>query len=346
MLTPNSEKVLAFVKDHPGESSRVIYEGANVDASYATVKRILVQLKEEGLINAQGRGRGTTYEISQAYGLLFPIDSTEYFKKEIDEREIRDGYNFSLIDTLASGVILFTGYEMSKIEGLHDMYQKNISVLTSREYEKELERLAIDLSWKSAQIEGNTYSLLETERLLKEKETAQGKKKEEAVMLLNHKDALDFLFAEPNYISPLTVSSLEDVHSLLMKELDVPRNIRKGRVGITGTNYKPLDNEYQIREEMRRMCDLINSRLHAFEKAFLVLLLISYLQPFVDGNKRTARIVSNAILLKHGYCPISFRTVSPLHYKKAILLFYEQNNLQAFKDIFIEQYEFSVKTYF
>jgi Fic family protein len=214
------------------------------------------------------------------------------------------------------------------------------------QYKKELERLAIDLSWKSSQIEGNTYSLLETEKLLKEKEAATGKSKDEAIMLLNHKDAIDFIVDNPDYLSPLTVSKIEDIHSVLIKELAVDRNIRKSRVGISGTNYKPLDNEFQIRETLFEMCKLINKKENIFEQALLALVLISYIQPFVDGNKRTARIVSNAILMNNRYCPISFRTVDSMDYKKAMLLFYEQNNITAFKDIFIGQFQFAVKTYF
>lgn len=116
-------------------------------------------------------------------------------------------------------------------------YTENITQLSDAEYKKELERLAIDLSWESSQIEGNTYSLVETERLLKDMETAAGKTKEEAIMLLNHKDALDFIVENPDYLSPLTISKMEDIHSLLVKELAVDRNLRKSRVGISGTNF-------------------------------------------------------------------------------------------------------------
>ncbi len=83
-----------------------------------------------------------------------------------------------------------------------------------------------------------------------------------------------------------------------------------------------------------------------FEKALLSLVLLSYIQAFGDGNKRTARIISNALLMANGYCPISFRTIDSVEYKKAILIFYEQNNMNAFKEIFINQFEFAVKTYF
>jgi len=117
-------------------------------------------------------------------------------------------------------------------------------------------------------------------------------------------------------------------------------------VGITGTNYRPLDNVFQIREAMRDACDLINGKDDVFEKAFLTLVLLSYIQAFSDGNKRTARITSNAILIANGYCPLSFRSVDSIDYKKAMLIFYEQNNLYAFKKIFMDQFEFAVSEYF
>lgn len=99
-------------------------------------------------------------------------------------------------------------------------------------------------------------------------------------------------------------------------------------------------------EAMSSMCDLVNKKKNIFEKALLLLVLISYIQPFADGNKRTARIVSNAVLMHNKYCPISFRTVDSIEYKKAMLLFYEQNNITKFKEIFINQFEFAVNTYF
>jgi Fic family protein len=132
----------------------------------------------------------------------------------------------------------------------------------------------------------------------------------------------------------------------LIKELGVDRNIRTRRVGITGTNYRPLDNEFQIREALQQTCDLINKRKNIFEKTLLALVLLSYIQAFSDGNKRIARIAGNALLIANKHCPISFRSVDAVHYKKAILLFYEQNNLSAFKQIFIHQFKFAVGNYF
>jgi len=339
-------EIIEFIKYKQESSSKEIHEGISSPVSYATVKRILNKLASENLIITKGQGKATKYLVTSAYELLQPINIEIYFEKEIDDRKIREGFNYSLItDVLAKNPILVES-EKTKLLNLQNVYRQNIAQLSESEYKKELERLAIDLSWKSSQIEGNTYSLLETERLLKDKETASGKTKEEAIMLLNHKDAIDFIVGDPDYLMPLSISKIEDIHSILIKDLAIDKNLRKRRVGISGTNYRPLDNEFQISEALSNMCELINKKENIFEKALLALVLISYIQPFMDGNKRTARIVSNAILINNQYCPISFRTVDSIDYKKALLIFYEQNNISGFKEIFINQFEFAVNTYF
>ena len=338
--------MLDYIQKHPNSSSREIHEGLEKIVAFATVKRTINVLLEKNLVASTGRGKSTRYALSKAFYILVPIDIETYFEKEIDEREIKEAFNFNLIKETLNNVLIFTEEEIEKLSTLQNQFSDNISKLSVTEFNKEFERLAIDLSWKSSQIEGNTYSLLETERLLKEKETAAGKTKDEAVMLLNHKEALDFILTNPDYISPLAVSRIEDIHSLLIDGLGIDRNIRNRRVGISGTNYKPLDNEFQIKEALEDLCLLINSRESIFDKSILALVLLSYIQPFSDGNKRAARIISNAILINNKYCPISFRTVDSIDYKKAMLVFYEQNNISAFKKIFIEQFEFAVKTYF
>lgn len=345
-ISDTNNAILQFLNVNAGSSSKQIHEGLGKIAGYATVKRLLQKLISENLVQASGKGKATRYQLNKTFALLQPVDMQHYFTKEIDEREIKAGFNHSLIKEVLHNAALFTMAELQHLQQLQQQYISNTVKLTASEYKKELDRLAIDLSWKSSQIEGNTYSLLETEHLLKEKQTASGKTKAEASMLLNHKDALDFIIENPGYITPLTVAGIEDIHSILVKELDVDRNIRKRRVGISGTNYMPLDNEYQIKEALEDMCALINKQENVFTKALLALLLLSYIQPFADGNKRTARIISNAILISNNYCPLSFRTVDAIDYKKAMLLFYEQNNITAFKKIFIEQFEFAVKTYF
>lgn len=342
-LLTSIERYLRF---HPESSRKDIAEGIATTVSDATLKRTIADGIAKGDLSSIGKARATVYSLTEQAFVMMTYDLSTYFAKEVDEREVQTGFNFELINNILPNVELFTDEETTALNALQGQFRHNASQLSNVEYEKEMERLGIDLSWKSSQIEGNTYSLLETERLLKEKQEAKGKSREEALMLLNHKEALKFILQEPSYLVPLTISRIEDIHSILIKDMGVSRNIRTRRVGITGTNYRPLDNEFQIREALLDSCNLINSKNSIFEKALLALVLISYIQPFEDGNKRTARIISNSILIANDYCPISFRSVDSIDYKKAMLLFYEQNNISAFKMIFMDQFRFAVEQYF
>ena len=341
-----SRDILQYLHYHPLSSRGDITTGTAFKGSDATLKRMIAAGIKAGDIVAEGKARATRYRLSPQAQLLMPLNLDTYFALEVDKRQVQRSYNFELINGLLTETRLFSDKEQAHLDALQDEFRQHVSELTDNEYRKEMERLGIDLSWKSSQIEGNTYTLLETERLLRESKTAEGKTREEAVMLLNHKDALSFVLDNPDYLKELTVSHIEDIHQLLTKELSIDKGLRRHRVGITGTNYHPLDNEFQIREAMRDACELINSKSNIFEKALLTLILLSYIQPFSDGNKRTARITSNAILIANDYCPLSFRSVDSIDYKKAMLIFYEQNNLYAFKQIFMEQFEFAVKEYF
>lgn len=341
-----AREIQQFVHFHPSSSREEIAQGILFEGSDATLKRLIASLVADGGLVVEDKGRATRYSLSPQAHLLMPLNLDTYFAQDIDERQVQTSFNFDLIRQQLPQVNLFSNEEQRLLDSLQAEFREHIGAMTENEYRKEMERLGIDLSWKSSQIEGNTYSLLETERLLRESRTADGKTKEEAVMLLNHKDALRFVLDNPDYLQQLSIGHIEDIHQLLTKELAVDKGIRRRRVGVTGTNYRPLDNEFQIREALCDTCELINGKANVFEKALLALVLISYIQAFADGNKRTARITSNALLIANGYCPLSFRTVDSIDYKKAMLVFYEQNNLYAFKQIFIQQFEFAVKEYF
>lgn len=341
-----AREIQQFVHFHPSSSRGEIAQGTFFEGSDATLKRLIASLVAAGSLVVEGRGRATRYSLSPQAHLLMPIALETYFSQDIDDRQVQTSFNFDLIREQLPNVELFTSEEHNRLDVLQAEFREHVNAMSENEYRKEMERLGIDLSWKSSQIEGNTYSLLETERLLRESRTADGKTKEEAVMLLNHKDALRFVLSNPDYLQQLGIGHIEDIHRLLTKDLAVDRGIRRRRVGVTGTNYRPLDNEFQICEALRDTCELINGKANVFEKALLALVLLSYIQAFADGNKRTARIISNALLIANGYCPLSFRTVDSIDYKKAMLIFYEQNNLYAFKQIFIQQFEFAVKEYF
>ncbi len=345
MLSKKKQAIIDIVRANQPVDRSTIFNAVKVKMGDSTIRRLLLEMTPE-LIKTNGQGKARTYSISDAYELFVPIDIEAYYNLLPEDRNAKESFNLDLIPKVLSKAELFTTEEMEHLNVLHDKYIKNIAPLSNVEYKKELEILAIDLSWKSAEIEGNTYTLLETEILIKYKELAEGKKKDDAIMLLNHKDALDFIIAEPGYLKPITINRIEDIHSILIKNLGVERNIRKRGVGVGGTEYKPLNVEQQIVEVVQQMCDLVNAKDNVFEKALLLLVLLSYIQAFNDGNKRTARIISNAILMENGYCPLSYRSVKASDYKKAMLLFYEQNNITEFKKIFMVQYEYAVKKYF
>lgn len=344
-LTYRQEDIIGIVASQGQASISLIKEHLSDDVSIPTLNRDIAKLVEGNYLQKVGAGRAITYIVTALYKLFAPVNSNDYFDLEPDARGALTGFNHELICTLQN-IEIFTSKEQKFLESLRKEYQNNIANLSPTLYQKELERLTIELSWKSAQIEGNTYSLLETERLFKEKQEADNKTKEEAIMLLNHKDAITYLMENKDLAQTVDIRFLEEIHTLLTKDLNVSRNIRARAVGITGTAYKPLDNDHQIRESLQSMCDLINSKDNGFEKALLAVALISYIQPLEDGNKRTGRMISNALLIAYDACPLSYRSVDSLDYKKAMLLFYEQNNLSAFKQIFIEQNEFGVKNYF
>jgi Fic family protein len=204
----------------------------------------------------------------------------------------------------------------------------------------------IEFSWKSSVNEGNTYSLLGTEALIKNNVVGKGKTADETQMILNHKDAFNEAIQNRERFIKLRTADIEYIHSVLTKKLRIAKNIRKEGVKITGTKYEPLNNEYQIKEMLHNMVDLVNKKESFFEKAFLVSIIIAYIQIFEDGNKRTSRMISNAILLAHYSIPLSYRIIDIEEYKKAVILFYELNNISYIKQLFIEQFEDSVNNYF
>ena len=344
-LTPRQQKIIDIVDAQGQASISRVKELLSSDPSIPTLNRDMAKLVEANYLKKLGAGRSVTYIIAINYKLFAPVNASDYFDLDPDMRRANTAFNYELLQSLEE-ISVFTNQELTFLQKLKQEYQTNIASLSPILYQKELERLTIELSWKSSQIEGNTYTLLETERLFKEKQEADNKTKEEAIMLLNHKDAITYLMEHKDLAKTLDLRTIEEIHSLLIKDLNVGRNIRSRAVGITGTAYKPLDNEYQIRENLELMCDLINTKNNGFERALIAVALISYIQPFEDGNKRTGRMISNALLIADDACPLSYRSVDSMDYKKAMLLFYEQNNLAAFKAIFIEQNEFGVKNYF
>ena len=347
MYNKRQELILDFITDNQKTTRENIEQflaKMGFGTSKMTITRDLKLLQENNDIAKSGSGKATVYSLALKTILLNDVNVETYFSKEQDER-LPDsiGFNFDVFSALKN---LLTDNEKAELKQLNNTYREKRNKLSPALLQKEFERLTVELAWKSSKIEGNTYTLLDTERLLNENISAKGKTKEETNMVLNHKKALDFVLQAPEYYKNLTIAKIEELHRILVNELDVSTGIRSGRVGIVGTNYKPLDNQYQIKEALKNLIEVLNKTSNPVEKALIAVLMIAYIQPFEDGNKRTSRILGNAILLADNYCPLSYRSVDEIEYKKAIILFYEQNSVAYFKKLFIEQFKQAVNKYF
>jgi Fic family protein len=313
------------------------------EVSLITVKRELSELKSKGLLEGSGAGRSVKYGISNKGRLVTTIDVSQYCAKEPDQRFGLRGYNFSLLESISPD--LFTSAETKILTEATKIYRTNIKDISSTLNEKELERFVIELSWKSSRIEGNTYTLLDTEKLIRQGTEALGHNKNETRMILNHKEAFKFIREQAAVFKEFSLVNLEAVHKILVKDMDVNYGLRSKPVGVTGSIYRPLDNSYQVREALQSLAINIGKIDSPYGQSLITLLGISYIQPFEDGNKRTSRLMANAALLANNCAPLSYRSVDENEYREATLVFYELNSLMALKKIFVEQYDFAARNY-
>jgi len=327
--------------DRHGIQNQVI---SNYDISKPTLIRDLNHLALQKLVRIEGRGKSTKYFPVSTNPVLRAFDLDLYFSADPDQRiGAKKQFDFSIFNHLKN---LLSQEEAEKIKRIKKSFAKQTQNLSPDIFKRELERFIIELSWKSSKIEGNTYTLLETEALIKESEEAKGKTKDEAIMILNHKEAFEQILKHARDFKKISLPLINELHQVLTKNLNVSTGIRKQAVGITGTTYQPLDNSHQIREAMERLITAINSNSVPVEKALIANAVVSYIQPFADGNKRTGRMLTNAILLAHDYYPLSYRSIDENEFKQSLIIFYEQGSLNHLKSLFINQLIFAYKTYF
>ena len=213
---------------------------------------------------------------------------------------------------------------------------------------KILDRLLIDLSWNSSRLEGNTYSLLETQRLLELGESAEGKRAEETQMILNHKAAIELLAERADEIG-FNRYTICNLHALLSENL-LPEAAAGGRlrtapVGIGGSIFLPLENPQLIEECFDQVLATATAIRDPFEQSFFAMVHLPYLQPFDDVNKRVSRLAANIPLVQRNLGPLSFVDVSKSDYTHAILGVYELQRIDYLRDVFAWAYERSCARY-
>ena len=341
-----------------GASLRQI--ACNVEYSSRTLQRRLTLLVKSGLLAASGKGRWCRYRLPQQP--LEPVPDEEAVGIPLSEEseDIRNlvrqplmrrrpvGYNRAFLDAYRPNETRYlSASEIIKLGELGgEIPRGNLPAGT---YVREiLNRLLIDLSWNSSRLEGNTYSLLETERLLAMGENAEGKNARDAQMILNHKHAIEMLVEQAAEIG-FNRYTICNLHALLSENLladpGAVGRLRSKSVGITGTVFRPLEGPQLIEECFQQILDTAAAVENPFEQAFFAMVHLPYLQPFEDVNKRVSRLAANISLIRMNLCPLSFVDVPDRAYIDGLLGIYELNRLDLMRDIFLWAYERSCARY-
>ncbi|MBF0363110.1 MAG: Fic family protein [Oligoflexia bacterium] len=309
------------------------------------------KLTEEKILISIGKGKGTKYQLSE--NLIFSNEDIISIFENKEKRKLEQYFKNrnrkkiffnTTSDAAINANFTFSDIITDKFAKLKDRIEETRKSLSNAERKRKKEKLVIDLSWASSNIEGNTYSILETETLIKFNETAKGKSFKEAQMILNHKSTIEFIREEANFQN-LNKHKVLELHQILTRNLDVNTGFREHLVAISNSSFVPCDNKFQIISFFDNILKKINNLKTPLEKTVAVNLLIAYLQPFSDGNKRTSRMLGNAILLSYGFLPISFLHTPKEDYIKAILYFYEKQNPNYFKQLFLNELNSSFSLY-
>ena len=208
-------------------------------------------------------------------------------------------------------------------------------------------RLLIDLSFNSSRLEGNTYSLFDTERLLLEGTARDGKLDEEKVMLLNHKEAIRYLVDNAHRLD-INFNELCTLHYLLADGLVPPQyagKVRDHGVRIGSSTYVPVESQQQLNKQLYDIAVKAAQINNPYEQSLFILVHIGYLQAFTDVNKRTSRIAANIPLIKQNLVPLSFNLVEKEDYASALIAIYEINATSALADLYMRSYEYSCRQY-
>jgi len=334
------------------------------------LQRRLALLVEQKRVVAEGRGKGRRYRLPSGEVVVSSQPGEHTIKGHAPQVEVyppispeaaaikqavrepiqnRDpvGYKRAFLDDYRPNGTFYLPAETR--QHLLDIGQSPDGQRSAGTYVRKIySRLLIDLSWNSSRLEGNTYSLLETERLLELGEAAEGKNALEAQMILNHKSAIELLVEQAEEIG-FNRYTILNLHALLADNLladpQACGRLRTIAVGIGGTVYHPLEVPSVIDEYLQKILDTAAAITDPFEQAFFAMVHLSYLQAFEDVNKRVSRLSANIPLIRENLSPLSFVDVPERAYIDGILGVYELNRIELLRDVFVWAYERSCARY-
>lgn len=361
-IEQENEQILALLANNPqGLSRGAIAERLSFKLHEKTLQRRLGVLVSDGLVRLQGQRKAARYyscentsdkdkgHIKDIEGTIFSPESHSlltFLDKPLHSRE-KVSYNREFLDAYVPNQSAYIPEFMRS--SLLMLGKRVDGQLEAGTYAREIcQRLLIDLSYNSSRLEGNTYSRLDTQRLVEEGVSADGKVHEETVMIMNHKEAILFLVenAQDVELNGLTIRNL---HHLLSQDLlanpAACGNIRTLEVDIGHSAYKPLNNPHLLKELFELILLKAKKTNDPFEQSFFLLIHLSYLQAFEDVNKRTSRLICNLPFIKSNLCPLSFVDVARDDYTAALLALYEKNALAPMLELFTWAYTRSCQHY-
>ena len=370
-LTPDrAARLEAEIRRHPeGVLATSLYRMFAPEASPRSLLRIFDRLVKRDRILAKGGSRATRYVAAptiQATASNQEADDTLRAKGEVyvpmtgEAPTLRDwvrrplavrrpvGYDRALLDNYQPNKTYYLN-DADWRARLRDIGRSPFGTRPAGTYARDiLNRLLIDLSWASSRLEGNTYSRLDTQNLIEHSRAAEGKDRLETQMILNHKQAIEFLVEQADDVR-FDMHTFMNLHALLSENLlgnpaDEGR-LRHRIVEIGGTVYRPLAVPQQIEELFRLILEKAGAITDPFEQAFFAMVHIPYLQPFVDVNKRVSRLAANIPFIRNNLCPLSFVDVPERAYVEGTLALYEHGRVDLLRDVFTWAYERSCEQF-
>ena len=336
----SDQAILDYIAAHPGARREDIRRHVARDVSPPTIWRALKRLVEAKKLEVSGKGRATVYTLAGAAVVRAHLQTPHNLRKPV-------AYSKDFIDRYVPNKTFYLSEEDRR--QLRAAGQPHPLPPVAGTYARRiLEKLLVDLSWASSRMEGNTYSILETERLIRLGQEAAGKDHKEAVMILNHKEAIQYLV---DNLPDITIGRRDicAIHALLAEGLLIDPAMagrpRKLGVGISYSSYLPLDNQFMIEEEFEFLLHKAAEIADPYEQSFFLLAHIPYLQAFEDINKRTSRIAANIPLLKADLAPLSFVTMDDRAYIEGLIGVYELNNVSLLRETYIDAYKASADNY-
>ena len=368
-ISPSEQEIIveAVGKFSNGARIEQIYAALEGKISRRSLQRRLADLVEQKRIIKEGRTKGSRYRLPQHTNdtslrekpdtsnpindTYIPLSSEAEKDKRAIHKSIQSrqpvGYNRSFLDSYRPNSTFYLPAETR--QKLKELGRSPEEQRIAGTYARQIfNRLLVDLSWNSSRLEGNTYSLLETERLLEYGEAAEGKKALETQMLLNHKDAIELLVDQASEVG-FNRYTILNLHALLSNNLlpdpQACGRLRTAPVMIGRSVFYPLETPQLITECFDQFLTLASAIEDPFEQAFFAMVQLPYLQPFLDVNKRVSRLAANIPLIHNNLCPLSFLDVPERAYIDGTIAVYELNHIELLRDVFIWAYQRSCARY-